>query len=283
MATMIQQGTAFGRAAAAVGGLILLMSVASCGTDEPADAVSTAPATAVATAGTGSAAATTIVPASSPPEQAPAVNYTVVAGDTLYGIARQHCSTVDAVIAVNGWADGANHAIYPADTVRVPATECQVSSTTGSAATTTTIDQAGHVGEPGDYEWTLWGDPADSGAIYASAECTELRAAGNNLTSETDSIVEDPAPGQRFLAAVAAMPDKPSSAVQAAIDQTVELYTSYAPIWIEARRDADDGLGLADNPTWRAAIDAFNAAESQRSMMWGYVTDQCPAIGISED
>ncbi len=47
--------------------------------------------------------------------------YTVVANDTLSGIARKSGTTIQAIIAANGWADGANHRINPGDVITLPA------------------------------------------------------------------------------------------------------------------------------------------------------------------
>lgn len=61
-------------------------------------------------------------PASSQPASAPAETtvHTVVAGDTIYGIAQQYATTVDAVLAANGFSRAS--IIYPGQTIRlVPA------------------------------------------------------------------------------------------------------------------------------------------------------------------
>ncbi len=46
--------------------------------------------------------------------------YTVVANDYLGGIAKKVGTTVDAIVAANGWADGAKHNINPGDVINVP-------------------------------------------------------------------------------------------------------------------------------------------------------------------
>ncbi len=50
-----------------------------------------------------------------------AATYTVVANDTLSGIARKSGTTIQAIIAANGWADGASHRINPGDVITLPA------------------------------------------------------------------------------------------------------------------------------------------------------------------
>ena len=47
-------------------------------------------------------------------------NYTVQAGDTISGIASNFDVSIDALTAANGWTDGANHAIFPGDTIIIP-------------------------------------------------------------------------------------------------------------------------------------------------------------------
>jgi LysM repeat protein len=47
-------------------------------------------------------------------------SYEVQAGDYLAGIAIKVGSTIDAIVAANGWADGANHPLYPGDIIKIP-------------------------------------------------------------------------------------------------------------------------------------------------------------------
>ncbi len=50
--------------------------------------------------------------------------YTVVSGDSLWAISQQFCTTVGAIVAANGWADGEAHALFPGDVVAVPTGGC---------------------------------------------------------------------------------------------------------------------------------------------------------------
>ena len=222
-----------------------------------------------------------VLPTPTVPVDKTAHPYTVKSGDTLYGIASRVCSELVDLIAVNGWTDGASHAIFPADVILVPSEPCQGSVPANSVGVTTSSEQGWQSVEPGAYDWTLWGDPSDYGAIYATEQCTELQDAGNDLKGTTSALA-DPAPAQRFLAAVAAMPTAPTPEVQEAIDATVAVYTQYAPVWHQVFRDLEGGLALADNPAWRAAIDVFSAGEVQRDMMWEYVAAACPSVGNSQ-
>ena len=47
--------------------------------------------------------------------------YVVVAGDYLSGIAKKNGTTVDAIVAANGWTDGSAHNIFPGDKIKMPA------------------------------------------------------------------------------------------------------------------------------------------------------------------
>jgi LysM repeat protein len=47
--------------------------------------------------------------------------YTVVANDYLGGIAKKVGTTVDAIVAANGWADGDKHVIIPGQVIKLPA------------------------------------------------------------------------------------------------------------------------------------------------------------------
>ncbi|HEY4332020.1 MAG TPA: LysM peptidoglycan-binding domain-containing protein [Ilumatobacteraceae bacterium] len=51
----------------------------------------------------------------------PGPTYVVVAGDYLGGIAKKTGTTVQAIVAANGWSDGSKHNINPGDKIRLPA------------------------------------------------------------------------------------------------------------------------------------------------------------------
>jgi LysM repeat protein len=46
--------------------------------------------------------------------------YTIVAGDTLSGIATKFNTTMNAIVAINGWSDGIEHNLFPGDDIKVP-------------------------------------------------------------------------------------------------------------------------------------------------------------------
>lgn len=47
--------------------------------------------------------------------------YTVVANDTLTGIAKKFGTTAQAIVTANGWKDGTGHHINPGDVIKLPA------------------------------------------------------------------------------------------------------------------------------------------------------------------
>ena len=49
-----------------------------------------------------------------------ALTYEVQPGDYLNGIATKLGTTVDAIVAANGWSDGASHVIIPGQKIKVP-------------------------------------------------------------------------------------------------------------------------------------------------------------------
>lgn len=46
--------------------------------------------------------------------------YTIVAGDTLSGIARKFNTTMGSIITLNGWSDGIDHVLIPGRDIKVP-------------------------------------------------------------------------------------------------------------------------------------------------------------------
>lgn len=62
--------------------------------------------------------------------------YIVVKGDTLSAVARAAGTTLTALVSANGWADGANHPIFPGDRIVLPA-GANTPTTTGATTSTT--------------------------------------------------------------------------------------------------------------------------------------------------
>lgn len=80
-----------------------------------------APGTQTEATTAGAPAATTVQATTTTFDPALGGTYPVVANDTLSGIAAKNGTTVDAIVAANGWTDGATHVIIPGQKIKLPA------------------------------------------------------------------------------------------------------------------------------------------------------------------
>ena len=86
--------------------------------------------------------ATTPVSTTPPTDPAP-TTYTVVAGDSLSKIADRASTTIDELIAANGWTDGTDHLLLPGDVIQLPAAGASSSPSDGpSTSVATAADTA---------------------------------------------------------------------------------------------------------------------------------------------
>ncbi len=69
--------------------------------------------------------------------------YTVVAGDSLWAISQQFCTSVPALVQLNAYPDGDAHPLFPGDTVVVPAGLCTGSDDGDGGSATTSANQSG--------------------------------------------------------------------------------------------------------------------------------------------
>ena len=282
---MLRRDSVVRRLAAPILVVSLALGTVACGDGEADDrAAATTPDAVLPTSGTlpGTIGATTSptlpTPSSTRPD-GPTETYRVVAGDSLYSIARQHCTSVDDLVAANGWANGADHVIHPNDPVLVPGAPCNRDTT--SVATPPSTSAAPDVDEPPTSWSSPWGDPADDGVTYATPECTELREAYNGLHG-TPALDEDGDLGSepqqladRFLAALAAMPDPPDSAaaVMGGVDVLTRNRATYATIeWDLVKRD----ILPPDNPAWPALRADLDAHQTDLEALDSFVSASCP-------
>ncbi|HEY4332688.1 MAG TPA: LysM peptidoglycan-binding domain-containing protein, partial [Ilumatobacteraceae bacterium] len=80
--------------------------------------------------GSPSTNTTTTTSASGTPDQTGAQSYTIVAKDTLFGIAKRYGLSAQTLADFNGWSDGTSHAIFPGDVIKLPASAKLVTTTT---------------------------------------------------------------------------------------------------------------------------------------------------------
>ncbi len=125
------------------------------------------------------ASPTSLVTTINPATTLAVTSYVVQAGDALYLIAQQHCVTVDEIVAANMWSDGLDHALFPGDSIALPARSCSFDSTTAP--------DAGDVGEPISKEDALreLGDPV--------AQLRAIRFAFDGTSGTNAGQFSDPA------------------------------------------------------------------------------------------
>lgn len=105
--------------------------------------------------------------------------YKVTANDTVYGIARKHGISADALASLNAWSDGTAHNIHPGDSVKVPDGATSTSTAGSSGATTTTV-------KSGATTTTI---AAGSGGTYVIKDKDYLSLIAKNTGTTVDGIV----------------------------------------------------------------------------------------------
>jgi len=118
----------------------------------------------------------------------------VQAGDFLSGIATRYKVKLDDLVAYNDWADGANHALYPGDIIKIPPgftvpDESATSTTTGDTETT-----GGDSGEGGEADESTTSPPTtvdtSGGGTYTVVANDYLQGIAEKVGSTVDAIVE---------------------------------------------------------------------------------------------
>lgn len=217
-----------------------LLPLAACEGDEGGERIAAA---------AGAATVVSLADGAGGGSPAPTQNYTVVSGDSLWAISQQFCTTVGALVATNGWADGEAHALYPGDVVAVPAGGCAQGGGGGQAAggtpttaapqptsapqpttapVTTTVASAGEVaawiaGRDGFVPDPMYGDPSD---YYEDFGPVCMTAWGTTYEFEKLGLGRDD-----VLDALEPLPGRTPAEVLAAIDRwaafTDEWYLHY--------------------------------------------------------
>lgn len=118
--------------------------------------------------------------------------YTVQAGDYLSSIANRYKVKLEDLVAYNDWADGANHALYPGDIIKIPPgfTVPDESATSTTAAGTETT--GGDTGEGGGESTTSPPTTVDTsgGGSYTVVAGDYLSGIAKKVGSTVEAIVE---------------------------------------------------------------------------------------------
>lgn len=104
-----------------------VLSTAACGSDPNASSTTLRPLTSTNYATTPPSVVVTVDPANTLP---PPLTYTVVAGDSMYGIASRFGVKAEDIASYNAWADGILHPLAPGQVILIPP---------GAANATTTL------------------------------------------------------------------------------------------------------------------------------------------------
>jgi len=116
------------RIASIAAGLAGLFVLASCGGDPSATATTLRPLTSTNYATTPPSVVTTLDPANTLP---PPMQYTIVSGDSVYGIASKFGVKPDELAAYNNWPEGVLHPLAVGASILIPPTASQATTLPG--------------------------------------------------------------------------------------------------------------------------------------------------------
>lgn len=160
----------------AVGGVAVLMGatvLSACGSDPMATATTLRPLTSTNYATTPPSVVTTVDPANTLP---PPMTYTIVSGDSMYGIAAKFGTSAEDIASYNSWADGILHPLSPGMVILIPPTATNVSTTLPGLPIPT--DTEAPTPEPGQGKYTVQaGDSLSRIASMWGVEVSALLAA----------------------------------------------------------------------------------------------------------
>lgn len=175
---------------------VAIVLLAACGGS--ADNAAPEPTTAT-TASSDAITPTTVVPEPTEPSvsavavEAPVVQYTIVAGDSVYALAERYCVSPDAIPAANGWADGVDHLILPGDVIDIPSDECDVSTAGDGGANggggNKYLDQYLAEGIYQDPFQGEWGDTSYEPVCAAAFETSGLFSVGSASAAEVTAAL----------------------------------------------------------------------------------------------
>jgi LysM repeat protein len=137
--------------------LPLAALAAACGGDESQERIASASGTAVIITQPTSWAVPT-----------PTNTYTVVSGDSLWAIARKHCTTVDMLLQLNRFPEFEDHVLQVGEVVSVPGEPCVADPADGDTVDTTANADGDGDQSDGDGDQSDGGDTGDDSDQVAS-------------------------------------------------------------------------------------------------------------------
>lgn len=158
-----------------------LIGMSACGGTDTTAATSTTTTDALADS---PAVADPLVDTEAPVAMSEPATYTVVAGDTLSGIADRAAVGLDALVDANEWDDGIDHLIRPGDVIKLPDGATISTPASSDASTGTPAASSAEYGPP-EFDFDFNDDrtapvviPLVDGLYYASA----ATATGSTVT-----------------------------------------------------------------------------------------------------
>lgn len=208
----------------------------------------------------------------------PSRPYTIVQGDSLYGIAEQFCTDAATIANFNGWADGLAHLLRPGDTIAIPGTGCNVP--TDPPITTTTLPANEYVA---DYlNDRIVADPFDTTTVDRISWgplCYDAYWNAQYFAVAGLSKVD-------LMLSLDALPGTVPAAVVQQIDRWVQFSTTWYPVYTDVvgRLQAEYPeysqrhayvMALLTDPEYVALLDAYNGVGSEQFAAKYFVIDLC--------
>ncbi len=210
----------------------------------------------------------------------PDLTYTVQSGDSLYRIANAFCTTAADVVALNAWAEGLSHPIYPGDVILIPAPGCPV--VTELVTTTTEVPNRWLALYLNEHVITDPFDPNTPDHVNWGPVCYDAYW-------EAQSFAAHGGTKDDLLAALAPLGGPPAEMI-AAIDRWVNFSEIWYPIYVERRGSIEaahpmfpdtEGFyrALYTDPEFVELLDAYDRIGSNAQFAAKYwVTDVCSSL-----
>jgi hypothetical protein len=260
-----------------VSAVVVVLLVAACGGDDPATS--------------GERAET-----DTPPVTAGA--YAVAAGDFLSGIADAHCVSLAELTELNGWADGANHPIFPGDEVQIPPGGCTpnaeqprpTSADDGAAPTETeagedtvpvaaSLTDGGFVTHFGDPSMLFDEDSFDSPECFTAWSLFWSLNAGQPLLDDGSLDEANAVSAGQLVDAVDALPGDPPPDVRESVGREAAFMATYglldAQMW---RNQILNDVDVRTSPEFAQINAAFDELGDAAGATHRYLDQICPQV-----